>query len=278
LHVSLNTPSENQITYDDFENQRIVLLSDEAHHINADTKKGKDTEQLELLEEVESWEGTVGRIFRANPDNVLLEFTATVDFTDPNLEAKYRPKLLVDYGLKEFRNNGYSKEVKALEVDLEPIDRAIQAIVLSQHRKKLFEKYGKAIKPVILFKSKTINESRGFFKEFIQAVKALTRSKLEALKDATKEPVIKNGFEYCKQNNISLESLVLELQDDFSVEKLLCVNSKDESEEKQIAVNSLETNEYRAVFAVDKLNEGWDVLNLFDIVRLYDTRDSTTVL
>jgi type III restriction enzyme len=34
------------------------------------------------------------------------------------------------------------------------------------------------------------------------------------------------------------------------------------------------SNEYRAVFAVDKLNEGWDVLNLFDIVRLYDTRDS----
>src|SRR5690606_22191571 len=30
----------------------------------------------------------------------------------------------------------------------------------------------------------------------------------------------------------------------------------------------------RAVFAVDKLNEGWDVLNLFDIVRLYDTRDA----
>ena len=31
-------------------------------------------------------------------------------------------------------------------------------------------------------------------------------------------------------------------------------------------------NEYRVIFAVDKLNEGWDVLNLFDIVRLYDTR------
>lgn len=41
-------------------------------------------------------------------------------------------------------------------------------------------------------------------------------------------------------------------------------------------VNTLENenNEYRAVFAVDKLNEGWDVLNLFDIVRLYDTRDA----
>ncbi len=54
------------------------------------------------------------------------------------------------------------------------------------------------------------------------------------------------------------------------------MNSKEESEAKQLAVNSLEApdNEYRAVFAVDKLNEGWDVLNLFDIVRLYDTRDS----
>ncbi len=30
---------------------------------------------------------------------------------------------------------------------------------------------------------------------------------------------------------------------------------------------------FRVVFAVDMLNEGWDVLNLFDIVRLYETRD-----
>ena len=30
----------------------------------------------------------------------------------------------------------------------------------------------------------------------------------------------------------------------------------------------------RAIFAVQKLNEGWDVLNLFDIVRLYQSRDA----
>ena len=68
--------------------------------------------------------------------------------------------------------------------------------------------------------------------------------------------------------------MIAELKEDFSEEKLISVNSKEDSEVKQLAVNSLETNEYRAVFAVDKLNEGWDVLNLFDIVRLYDTRDS----
>ena len=39
-------------------------------------------------------------------------------------------------------------------------------------------------------------------------------------------------------------------------------------------LNSLEdkTNPYRAVFAVDKLNEGW-MFSTFDIVRLYETRD-----
>jgi type III restriction enzyme len=54
------------------------------------------------------------------------------------------------------------------------------------------------------------------------------------------------------------------------------VNSKSDSDEKQIVVNTLERrdNLFRAIFAVDKLNEGWDVLNLFDIVRLYDTRDA----
>ncbi|MDI6883470.1 MAG: type III deoxyribonuclease, partial [Patescibacteria group bacterium] len=36
-------------------------------------------------------------------------------------------------------------------------------------------------------------------------------------------------------------------------------------------------NETRAIFAVNMLNEGWDVLNLFDIVRLYDTRDGKWV-
>lgn len=40
LHLALNTPRENSITYNDFEDKKIVLLSDEAHHINADTKKG----------------------------------------------------------------------------------------------------------------------------------------------------------------------------------------------------------------------------------------------
>lgn len=274
LHMSLNTPRENSLTYDDFEDQKIVLISDEAHHINADTKKGQPTH--DEMFEVMSWEGTVERIFRAHEDNVLLEFTATVDLMDENLAAKYKPKLIFDYPLKEFRKDGYSKEVKVLQANLLPFERAMLAVLLSQYRRKVFEKYGKHIKPVLLLKSKTIKESQAFFEEFRDGIQGLQASTLNAIRATTTDATLLKMFAYCDANGITMQNLVSELKEDFSEDKLISVNSKEESEAKQIAVNSLEDerNEYRAVFAVDKLNEGWDVLNLFDIVRLYVTRDS----
>ena len=273
LHMDLNTPRENRLTYDDFEGQKIVLISDEAHHINADTKKGKIADQDELFETI-SWEGTVERVFNANSANMLLEFSATVDFTNPNIAEKYSGRLLFDYPLKEFRKDGYSKEVKVIQTDLPPFQRALQAVLFSQYRRKVFEKNRKAIKPVILFKSKQIKDSQAFFKEFIEGIKRLEVDDVLFFKNQAGEPTLTQIFNYLEANNISIENLISELKEDFSEEKLIEVNSKEESEAKQIAVNSLEDNEYRAVFAVDKLNEGWDVLNLFDIVRLYDTRDA----
>lgn len=273
LHMSLNNPAENSITYEDFQDRKIVLISDEAHHINAETRRGNQLTQDELLETV-SWEGTVTNIFNANPNNVLLEFTATVDFTNEFLAEKYSPKLIFDYPLKEFRKDGYSKEVKVLQADLEPFERSIQAVILSQYRRKVFEKYGKLVKPVILFKSKKIDESKTFFEEFKNGIQALTPEDLLKIKSASTDKALQQAFGYFEANKITLENLIAELKEDFSEEKLISVNSKEESEAKQIAVNSLEDNDYRAVFAVDKLNEGWDVLNLFDIVRLYNTRDA----
>ncbi|MFC1872492.1 DEAD/DEAH box helicase family protein [Chloroflexota bacterium] len=276
LHWDLNTPQENSVTYEDFADKKIVLISDEAHHINAETKKGSKLGQLELFE-ISSWEQTVFKIFNANPDNVLLEFTATADLTQPEIENKYRDKIIFDYPLKEFRKDGYSKEVKVLQADLPDFKRALQAVVLNQVRRKVFEKYKWIIKPVILFKSRTIKESEAFFTEFVNGIKDIKEEDLENIEsNVNLDPVLQNAFRYFKENNISLSNLATELKEDFSEEKCVSVNSQSESEQKQIAINTLEDedNQYRAIFAVDKLNEGWDVLNLFDIVRLYNTRDA----
>jgi len=292
LHSNLNTPKENSVTYDDFEDKKIVLISDEAHHLNVETKKGNKLTREELLE-CDSWEGTVSRIFQSNKDNLLLDFTATADLSNPDIAAKYENKILIDYPLSQYRLDGYSKEVKLLQTDLEPFERALQAIILNQYRLKVFSKHKLFIKPVILFKSKTIDESEAFFKEFLTKIKSLKPKDLEKIfANASKfesrqiplgfgktDGILSKAYNYFQQNKLTLENLIVELQNDFDSTKCISVNSKTKTElksEYQVLINTLETsnNEIRAVFAVDQLNEGWDVLNLFDIVRLYETRDA----
>lgn len=273
LHMTLNFPKENSVTFEDFKDDKIVLLSDEAHHINTMTmnKLNKDA-QLEK----NSWEITVNKIFKANPDNLLLEFTATTDFEHPAIKEKYDDKIIYDYPLKQFRQDGFSKEVKVLEADITSMERALQALLISQHRRKVAEKNKLHIKPVILMKSKTIADSEEFEKEFHDKIKQLKTEDLKIINKKSKSSALQKSFDYFNSNNISLRNLIIELKEDFGDDKCISVNSKNDSEEKQILVNTLEDkdNAIRVIFAVDKLNEGWDVLNLFDIVRLYDTRDA----
>lgn len=274
LHTVMLNPKENALSMEDFEDHKVVLIADEAHHINAETKSKKNSEELFA---VVSWESTVRDIFNAHSENVMLEFTATADLTEPAIQEKYQDIVLFDYPLKQFRQDLYSKEVKVLQADSEPIDRAIQAIILSQYRRKIFEKNKILIKPVVLFKSKTIAESKAFHKAFVEVMNSISKDDLEKVENlAVGNNIIRKAFEFFDTNGVRLEDLALELKEDFSIEKTIEVNSKENLESQQILLNSLEDadNEIRAVFAVDKLNEGWDVLNLFDIVRLYDTRDS----
>lgn len=271
LHSNIKNPSENSLTYESFEDHKVVFLADEAHHINADTRESKREKEQRL-----TWESTIAKIFKANSENFLLEFTATAELEHPDINKKYFDKLIFDYPLKSFREDKYSKDVKLLQADISPIDRSLLAIIISQLRRKIFEKNGKKIKPVILFKSRTIQESIDFLEKFSLTIKNITSDKIKKLLDKSSSDIILKANKYFNENNISLENLALELREEFSSNKCISVNSKNDSEQKQIIINNLEDkdNEFRAIFAVDQLNEGWDVLNLFDIVRLYNTRDA----
>lgn len=277
LHSKLNTPRENSITYEDFEDEKIVLISDEAHHINTLTKSLHNQKLTkEENAEINTWEGTVSRIFQASAENIMLEFTATAGLEDEAIRQKYDDKVIFQYSLAEFRIDKFSKEVQVLQADLEPLERALQAVVLSQYRRKVAAKNGVLLKPVVLMKSKTIAESEVVEKEFIAIIKNLKAGDLQKIKTGNRNGILEKAFNYFKAEQVILSNLVREIKEDFAENKSLSVNSKNDSEEKQLVVNSLEDldNEYRVIFAVDKLNEGWDVLNLFDIVRLYETRDS----
>ena len=283
FHNKLNYPKENGLSYADFEDKKIVIISDEAHHVNVATKRGRkisqeiDCNSILGLENEDSqdWETSVMKVFYANTENVLLEFTATEDFLNPLIADKYSDKVIFDYPLKQFRADKYSKDIDVIQSDMDLFERSIQAIIMSQFRRKLAEHIGQEIKPVVMFKSKTIKSNKSFYSDFKYKVQQLSIDMLEKLKINAYGPVY-DAFSYFSKRGISLDNLLLELKEDFKEDNLLLIDGDVISPQKQQWVNSLEekNNEFRAVFAVDMLNEGWDVLNLFDIVRLYDTRDS----
>jgi len=277
LHIRMKEARENILTEEDFEEKDIVLISDEAHHLQTLTRN-KLNETLE--EERKTWEYTIiKRIFEKNPKNILLEFTATIDKNNPDIRAKYEDKIIFQYDLKQFRLDKFSKEIEVLQADLEPIDRALQAVILSQYRRKIAEKYKIGLKPVILFKSKSIKESKQNYEGFLAKIKSLTSGDIQEISSRAKRTDLGKAFNYFQKENITSENLIRELQEDFSEEKCMLLDSDNVDEGKQLILNSLESknNETRAIFVVNMLNEGWDVLNLFDIVRLYDTRDGKWV-
>jgi len=274
LHTRLNYPKENALTEEEFEGKDIVLISDEAHHLQTITRNQSE-EDLE-----KSWEYTVlKKIFGKNSKNILLEFTATIDLSNQNIRKKYEDKIIFQYDLKQYRLDKFSKEIEVLQADLKPVDRALQAVILSQYRRKIAEKYKLHLKPVILFKSKSIKESKENYEEFLEKIKKLTNSDIQEISSRAKGTALEKAFNYFQKEKISFENFIRELQEDFGEEKVILLDSENVDEEKQLKLNSLESkdNEIRAIFAVNMLNEGWDVLNLFDIVRLYDTRDGNWV-
>ena len=272
LHTRLSNPSENAITFDDFIDKNAVLISDEAHHINTLTKKKLNKGEKQNLT---SWEYSVKRILESSPKNILLEFTATLELDHPDVAAKYANKLLYDYSLTNFRVDGYSKEVKTNQIDYSPLERAVVGALINHYKQKIFSDNGLSVKPVILFKSKTTDDSALMEDKFTSFIKNLSVAKLNDIIKLDNE-ILNQAIAYFEEYNVSRQNLVDEIKENFNDDKIISINSKNDTDNKQIVINSLEdkNNEYRAVFAVDKLNEGWDVLNLFDIVRLYDTRDT----
>lgn len=275
LHTDMWTAKENAPTFDDFAEQKTVLIADEAHHLNVDTRKGKVDATEESLRQ--SWETTVRRIFEANRDNLLLEFTATCDLQNPFILSEYENKIIFDYPLRKFREEKYSKEVRAIRADIGYTDRMLTALMFSQYRLKVFQDHRLYIKPVVLFKAKTIAESKEFERGFYELIRTLSGSMLERIVANSPLAEVKRMAEYFASKDIDFDELAQELREDFSADHCISVNDDKEANERQLLLNSLESrdNPYRAIFEVKKLDEGWDVLNLFDIVRLYETRDAS---
>ncbi|HBI2045574.1 TPA: DEAD/DEAH box helicase family protein [Enterococcus faecalis] len=278
IHGELNKPRENGISLDSLEEEDIVILGDEAHHFNASTKKEKEEET--------SWENTINKMLYLRTNNKLLEFSATINMDDKNISQKYSDKIIYKYDLGEFMTDGYSKNVLRLQSSDNDMEKMTDALLLSQYRKLIARENNITnFKPIVMFKSSKIKISERKQQEFNELVESLSVENLARYIQQRKTTVTSNStlekvFTYFLEQD--LDSIIREIQEDFEPRNILNANEKNMlSVDNAVLLNSLENinNPIRVIFAVAKLNEGWDVLNLYDIVRISEgagvTRNAT---
>ncbi|WP_240511940.1 DEAD/DEAH box helicase family protein [Paludifilum halophilum] len=274
--TDIYTQKENAMGEEDYAKHKVVILGDEAHHYSATTKSEKETEQ--------SWESAISTILNAREDNLLLEFTATIDLDNKNIYEKYKDKVIYRYALDRFIQDKYSKNVKRIQSSNADIENMLNVVLLSEYRRRYaLDQYGTYIKPVVMFKSQRIDASNEANEKFNEMIETLTADSLREFLARQEQITMEQDSEtlafahqYYREHDDQLTEIVREMKREFAPTRIINANDTERTgllEKGQYdALNSLEspTNLYRVIFAVAKLTEGWDVLNLYDIVRLSD--------
>lgn len=274
IHGELSRPRENGISLESLEDEDIVILGDEAHHFNASTKKEKEKEK--------TWENSINKMLYLRNKNKLLEFSATINMDNKNISQKYSDKIIYAYDLGEFMNDGYSKNVLRLQSSDNDEEKMKDAILLSQYRKLIArENMISYFKPIVLFKSNKIKISEQKQQNFISIIKNLSVEGLlryiqQRKRTVSSSSTLDKVFSFYLEQD--LDTIIREIQEDFEARNILNANDKNMlNVDNAVLLNSLENinNPIRVVFAVAKLNEGWDVLNLYDIVRISEGAGAT---
>src|SRR5699024_195659 len=259
------------LTFEALEDTELVLLADEAHHYFAETKQSGGKAE----KDARTWERTIANLLSLNPKNRLLGFSATFNLNNEVLFQKIRDKIVYQYDLKQFMEHKYSKNVMLLRADEDDETKMLHGVLLSQYRKYVAQDHNIELKPVILFKSNKIATSLEANQKLINMIEGLTLAQIQQVIETgyaiyhKEQSIWTKMFDYYKDQDLS--KVIRDLQWDFSSGNMLNANSQDFlTEENALLLNSLEepNNPIRAIFAVARLNEGWDVLNLFDIVRI----------
>ncbi|GAA7187848.1 DEAD/DEAH box helicase family protein [Helicobacter pylori] len=258
---------ENAITIEDLKDQKLVFLADEAHHLNTETKKKLSGAEFS---EKRNWESVVKLALEQNKDNLLLEFSATIP-NEKSVKDKYENLKVITYTLKEFSEDKFCKNIYSLSYENKELEtRFLGACVSSLYKELLAQHHNiENFKPCILFKSERIEDSKENQERFSAFLDNLSPSDLENFFNDSHNAFFKDAKNFFDKQKYT-PNLALFLQTKFKKSTQINTNNEKELEKGMLLLNSLEDrdNPKRVVFSVDKLNEGWDVLNLFDIVRL----------
>jgi len=242
----------------------VLVLSDEVHHAYSHLKyvgdmltaedatgRGEDLDErlwMKFIREEQKIKKHIG-------------FTGT-----PYNQDEYFVDVIYDYSIKDALDDKYIKKPNPIihtesdtgDADL-TLPQKFEQILITHDKNK--EKYsyadanGKArLKPITIFINRTQANAKTNTDEFIDALK-----------------------DYLKNNNPALKSLSNAQLADMAREKVICVISNPTDADYQEKLDCIEEidpgkpgGKVEYIFAVNKLSEGWDVDNVYQIVPMQE--------
>ena len=202
--------------------------------------------------------------------------------------SEYKDKIIYKYDLSKFMEEGYSKNVFRLQANNDNMQKLLNAVLLSQYRKRIAQKLEiPNFKPILLVKSNRIKTSQTVKDDFLSMIENLSTESLNEFLLTNQKLNLSSmalSLTYKYWLSQDLVKAVSEIKQDFNINTTINVNEggtkgllSDNVDFRNL--NSLEDidNPFRIIFAVAKLTEGWDVLNLYDIVRVSEEKESSTL-
>lgn len=241
---------------------RVLVLSDEVHHayshltfdgtrLNYDFKE-KDLDNLSRISE-EAGERLWMKFLREKPIKWHLGFTGT-----PYNQDEYFVDVVFNYSIRDAAEDKFIKDIDAVltvdgDEELTKEQRFIQIIETHQKNKTLYsyaDNDGNArIKPISIFIHSTQSAAKKNAQEFAQVL----------------AEYLKKNEEYKDWDRAKLEAL--------AHSKIITVTSDSNVSEYQKQLEQIEEldpnkigGQVEFIFSVNKLSEGWDVDNVFQII------------
>lgn len=156
-------------------------------------------------------------------------------------------------------------------------------MALSEYRRLLAEREMEvSISPIVLIKSVKIAQSEEDRKFFDSVVGSLRPDDLKRLRELSKQnenrehEILSDMFTWLASEKAGLVSegdwdglraFTAEIRTSFAHDNTLIYNSQKKEKAELLPLLDSPRNTIRAIFSVNALNEGWDVLGLYDIVH-----------
>jgi len=253
------------ISFREFLKERgLVVLTDEAHHY----------QNYRVSQEGNKSSGDVIADFGPQ---IVLEFTATAVTDDPS-SSKRNQKIIYDYPINRFLDDGYGKKVRAFgytggvgvsedaTVSEEDKRKFLVAFLIHMVKKKalaLADEESKP-KPILLVRAREIEHADNLLPE-IEKI---------CLEDSLIEEVyseITGGRKYDITELVRANVTLDEFKKDIKAipGKAFVYHSKNASNlDIREKIDTIETNDQEILIQIKKLEEGWDLLNPYTILIL----------